>query len=168
MTVVETVACVRPPEPIRGLNHLGVQAPCITLYRQLLPGGTNVTDRARYDSFYPWVIWSFERRYKDHSQNEFRRVLRRAECRFALTATRHARQVADRDDGRHGKGMVNRDKLLRIDEASDFSLDEYSGLGGPNRYFKNKLAALTANSSRGYTHQPGGGRWESARSDQEN
>lgn len=37
MAAVETVAWVRPPEPIRGLDHLDVQAPCIALYGQLLP-----------------------------------------------------------------------------------------------------------------------------------
>lgn len=77
---MDTVAWVKPPEPIRGLDHLGVQAPCIALYGQLLPCITNVTVRARYYSFHPWVVWAFERRYADHSVDEFRRVLRRAEC----------------------------------------------------------------------------------------
>lgn len=142
MPDLERVAWVRPPEPIRGLDHLGVQAPCIALYGQLLPGITNVTDRARYYTFHPWVLWSFEKRYKDHSLDEFRRVLRRAECLFALIAIRHARKLGDGDDGRHGKAMVGRDKLLRIEEASDFSLDDYAALEGPNRYFKNKLGGL--------------------------
>lgn len=142
MTAVETVAWVRPPEPIRGLDHLGVQAPCIALYGQLLPGITNVTDRARYYSFHPWVLWAFERRYADHSLDEFRRVLRRAECLFALIAIRHARVVDDGDEGRHGRAMVGRDKLLRIDEATDFALAEYAALEGSNRYFKNKLGGL--------------------------
>jgi len=142
VTTVETVAWVRPPEPIRGLDHLGVQAPCIALYGQLLPGITNVTDRARYYSFHPWILWAFERRYKDHSLDEFRRVLRRAECLFALIAIRHARTVGDDDEGRHGKAMVGRDKLLRIDEVSVFALEEYAALEGSNRYFKNKLGGL--------------------------
>jgi hypothetical protein len=142
VTSSNKVTWVKPPEPIRGLDHLGVQAPCIALYGQLLPGITNVTDRARYYTFHPWVLWSFEKRYKDHSLDEFRRVLRRAECLFALIAIRHARKLGDSDDGRHGKAMVGRDKLLRIDEESDFSLDEYAALDGPNRYFKNKLGAL--------------------------
>ena len=142
MAAVETVAWVRPPEPIRGLDHLGVQAPCTALFGQLLPGITNATDRARYYAFHPWVLWSFEKRYKDHSIDEFRRVLRRAECLFALIAIRHARKLGDSDDGRHGKAMVGREKLLRIEEASDFSLDEYAALEGPNRYFKNKLGGL--------------------------
>lgn len=139
----ETVAWVKPPEPIRGLDHLGVQAPCIALYGQLLPGITNVTDRARYYSFYPWVLWAFERRYKDHSVDEFRRVLRRAECLFTLIAIRHARVVDDGDDGLHGRAMVGRDKLLRIEEDTDgFDLDDYATLEGPNRYFQNKLGGL--------------------------
>jgi hypothetical protein len=142
MAAAETVAWVKPPEPIRGLDHLGVQAPCIALYGQLLPGITNVTDRARYYSFHPWVLWSFERRYTDHSVDEFRRVLRRAECLFALIAIRHARVVGDNDDGLHGRAMVGRDKLLRIEEDSTFTLDDYATLEGPNRYFKNKLGGL--------------------------
>lgn len=142
MSVAETVAWVRPPEPIRGLDHLGVQAPCIALYGQLLPGITNVTDRARYYSFYPWLLWSFERRYTDHSVDEFRRVLRRAECLFALIAIRHAREAGYGDDGLHGQAMIGRDKLLRIEENSTFSLEDYATLDGPNRYFKNKLGGL--------------------------
>jgi hypothetical protein len=139
----DTVAWVRPPEPIRGLDHLGVQAPCIALYGQLLPGITNVTDRARYYSFHPWVLWAFERRYPDHSIDEFRRVLRRAECVFALIAIRHARVAGDGDAGMHGRAMVGRDRLLRIEEDSDgFALEDYATLEGPNRYFKNKLGGL--------------------------
>lgn len=139
----KTVAWVKPPEPIRGLDHLGVQAPCIALYGQLLPGITNVTDRARYYSFHPWVVWAFERRYADHSVDEFRRVLRRAECLFALIAIRHARLAGDNDDGLHGRAMVGRDKLLRIEEdAEGFSLEDYATLEGANRYFKNKLGGL--------------------------
>jgi hypothetical protein len=141
--LLETVAWVKPPEPIRGLDHLGVQAPCIALYGQLLPGITNVTDRARYYSFHPWVVWAFERRYSDHSVEQFQRVLRRAECLFALIAIRHARVVGDGDDGLHGRGMVGRDKLLRIaEEADGFALEDYAALEGPNRYFKNKLGGL--------------------------
>ena len=142
MTATAHVAWVAPPEPIRGLDHLGVQAPCIALYGQLLPGITNVTDRARYYTFHPWLIWSFEKRYKNYTLDEFRRVLRRAECLFTLIAIRHARKLEDTDDGRHGKALVDRNKLLRIEEAYGFSLDDYATFEGPHRYFKNKLGGL--------------------------
>lgn len=136
------VAWVEPPEPIRGLDHLGVQAPCIALYGQLLPGITNVTDRARYYSFHPWVLWSFEHNYADRSVDQFQRVLRRAECLFALIAIRHARVVGDNDDGRHGRALVGRDKLLGIKEDSTFALEDYAAHEGQKRYFKNKLGGL--------------------------
>jgi hypothetical protein len=137
------IGWVDPAKPIRGLDHLGVQAPCIALYAQLLPGITNVTDRARYYSFYPWLIRSFEQRYRDHSIDEFRRVLRRAECLFALIAIRHARVSADGDEGRHGAGMVGRLSLLRIPEdANTINLDEHAAFEGEKRYFLNKLGGL--------------------------
>jgi hypothetical protein len=140
---VTGVGWVEPAKPIRGLDHLGVQAPCIALYAQLLPRITNVTDRARYYSFYPWLIRSFEQRYQDHSGDEFRRVLRRAECLFALTAVRHARVIGDGDDGRHGAGMVGRFSLLRIPEdEKTIELSEYADFDGPRRYFKNRLGGL--------------------------
>jgi hypothetical protein len=137
------IGWVAPAKPIRGLDHLGVQGPCIALYAQLLPGITNVTDRARYYSFYPWLIRSFEQRYRDHSIDVFRRVLRRAECLFALVAIRHARLAPDQDEGLHGAGMVGRLALLRIPEdVKSFNLDDYAGLEAPNRYFLNKLGGL--------------------------
>lgn len=143
MTTPSDLGWVEPPAPIRGLDHLGVQAPCVALYAQLLPGITNVTDRARYYSFHPWLIRSFEQRYQSHTVDEFQRVLRRAECLFALTAIRHARVEADGDDARHGVGMVGRFTLLRIPEdAKSIVLDDYAGLDGPTRYFKNRLGGL--------------------------
>ena len=145
---------MEPAKPIRGLDHLGVQAPCIALYAQLLPGITNVTDRARYYSFNPWLIRSFEQRYRDHSIDEFRRVLRRAECLFALIAIRHARVAGDDDDGRHGAGMVGRFSLLRIPEhekAIDSTTTQVSRariatsrirLGGLGQYYFGPLRDL--------------------------
>ncbi len=73
MIGAESIAWVRPPEPIRGLDCLGVQAPRAALGAQLLPGITNVTDPVRYYPFHPWVIWSFEKRYRDHSLDKFPR-----------------------------------------------------------------------------------------------
>ena len=141
MNLPRDIGWVEPSRPIRGLDHLGVQAPCVALYSQLLPSITNVTNRARYYSFNPWLIRSFEQRYHDHSINEFQRVLRRAECLFALIAIRHARVVDD--DGRHGIGMVGRFTLLRIPENEKWiALDDYAGLEGPSRYFKNRLGGL--------------------------
>src|SRR3954470_11974257 len=105
------VGWVVPAMPIRGLDHLGVQGPCIALYAQLLPGITNVTDRARYYSFYPWLIWSYEKRsHEGEGFDTFIDASRRADCLFTLIAERHARVMAD-DPARHGPAMVGREAL---------------------------------------------------------
>lgn len=137
------IGWVVPAMPIRGLDHLGVQGPCEALYAQLLPGITNVTERARYYSFYPWLLRAFEQRYRDHSPDEFRRFLRRAECLFALIAIRHARVTSDNDDALHGLGMVGRLALLRIlPDTKSFELEDYAGFEAQQRYFQNKLGGL--------------------------
>jgi hypothetical protein len=138
---------VKPPPPKTGLDHLGAQAPCIYLYGQLLPGITNVTDRARYYSFYPWFFWAVDQRYKSKTWDVVVEYFRRGDCLFTLVAERHARQT-DRNDSRHGIAMVGREKLvpaLSILESgtplrlSDFSTRDDSS---STRYFKNKLGGL--------------------------
>jgi len=82
-------AWVNPPRAIMGQDHLGVRAPCEAIYKQLLPGITNVTDRARYYSFYPWLLWAFERHDGKLRRRPFFHTLRRADCLFTLIAGRH-------------------------------------------------------------------------------
>ena len=53
-------AWVKSLKQIGGLDLLAGQAPCINIYGRLLPGITNVTDRARYYTFYPWLLWAVE------------------------------------------------------------------------------------------------------------
>ena len=71
-------AWVKPSHSITGQDHLGVRAPCEGIYKQLLPGITNVTDRARYYSFYPWLLWAFEQHDGKLKRKPFFHTLRRA------------------------------------------------------------------------------------------
>ncbi|RYF46244.1 MAG: hypothetical protein EOO27_39800, partial [Comamonadaceae bacterium] len=96
-----TTGWVKPPLAIGGLDHLGTQGPCLQIYSQLLPGITNVTDRARYYSLYPWLVWSFEPRFPGADAAQFIEFFRRADCLFSLIAERHGR-VTDGDAERHG------------------------------------------------------------------
>src|SRR6185369_11833717 len=62
---------------IDGLDHLGIELVSVNLYQALLPGLTNVTERARYYSFYPWIIHRYaqegpEERTKEAWWNWFR------------------------------------------------------------------------------------------------
>ncbi len=109
---VET-AWVKPPPQIGGLDHLAVQAPCINVYGRLLPGITNVTDRARYYSFYPWLIWAFDQRGFTTYDADFIERFRRADCLFSLIAERHS-AVAEGDYEDHAGAIVGSNTLASI------------------------------------------------------
>ena len=142
---VET-AWVSPPQAIGGLDHLGTQAPCVLVYSQLLPGITNVTDRARYYSFYPWLVWSFDQRYAKDDEARFVEFFRRADCLFTLVSERHARKT-DRDNERHGVAMVGRVQLTsaldRLEAGDHLSFSQYTSQDSPLRYFKNPMGGLS-------------------------
>lgn len=139
-------AWVAKPNVIGGLDHVGTQGPCIAIYSQLLPGITNVTDRARYYSFYPWFIWSFDQRHPDADFDRFVALYRRADCLFTLIAERHARVAGDSPEV-HGPAMVGRQQLTpavgllernqQIRLSSFATRDEVT-----SRYFANRLGGL--------------------------
>lgn len=137
---------VSPPTAIGGLDHLGTQAPCVLIYGQLLPGITNVTDRARYYSLYPWLIWSFEQRYPLDDEARFVEFFRRADCLFTLISERHARKT-DHDNERHGIAMVGRVQLTqaldRLESSEPLRLSEFTAQDSPLRYFKNPMGGLS-------------------------
>ncbi|MFH2122769.1 MAG: hypothetical protein ABIJ50_04725 [Pseudomonadota bacterium] len=138
-------AWVKPPRHITGQDHLGVQAPCINLYGKLLPGITNVTDRARYYSFYPWIVWALEQ--KGHVYNEtFVDLFRKADCLFTFIAHQHAHSCGG-DISMHSGACIGSNNLAKPLKAlqgkstvflSDFSHQDPSD----TRYFKNKLGGL--------------------------
>jgi len=138
---------VLPPHTIGGLDHIGTQGPCILIYSRLLPGITNVTDRARYYSFYPWLIWSYAARYNDRENfNAFVETYRKADCLFTMIAERHA-QVNGGDAARHGPAMVGRDTLndavKMMGEGKSIRLSTYSTREeSSERYFANRLGGL--------------------------
>ena len=139
-------AWVKPPPQIGGLDHLAVQAPCVNVYARLLPGITNVTDRARYYSFYPWLIWAFDNAGLTVYDNDFVERFRRADVLFTLIAIRHAIKSGDAYEN-HAGATVGNSTLYEITtnladnpgiRLSDYSLRE----GAKTRYFKNKLGGL--------------------------
>ncbi|MDM8554222.1 hypothetical protein QUF75_05780 [Desulfococcaceae bacterium HSG7] len=139
---------VKQPKSAIGLDHLGSQAPCINLYGRLLPGITNVTDRARYYSFYPWFFWAFEQNYQSIKWEEIVSRYRKADCLFTLIAARHANQT-DQNDENHGIAMIGRNTLVNAlnkleTEEKPLLLSTYATRESdtPDRYFKNKLGGL--------------------------
>lgn len=137
----------RPTEKI-GLDNLGTQQPCIAIYSRLLPGVTNVTDRASYFGFYPWFLRAFEQRFPNATDPEFRTALRRADCLFTLVAERHAIACGDHDASRHGAACAGRQKLgpaaTALSAGGRLDINEYENRDEDNkkRYFKNPLGGL--------------------------
>lgn len=139
-----TTSWVKPPKAIGGLDHLGVQAPCISLYGSMLPGITNVTDRARYYSFYPWVVWALEKRGNRYGDT-FVDLFRKSDCLFTLIAERHAKVMGgDREDhaaATIGSGNMS-EAVSRVREGQPVKLSDFAQREGKTRYFKNKLGGL--------------------------
>lgn len=134
------------PNLAGGLDHLGTAAPGFQIYSQLLPGITNVTDRARYYALYPWVIWSFEKRFPDADSATFKEYFRRADCLLTLLSERHARTLGEPAEA-HGLGMAGRDRLLpaldALQAVPPLRLSMFTHLEpAENRYFKNPLGGL--------------------------
>ena len=138
-------AWVKGPQSIRGLDHLGVHAPCESLYAQFVPGITNVTDRARYFSFYPWLIWAIEQHTGRLKERPFFQILRRADCLLTLIAARH--QATNEElKALHGAmiGAITLfPALARLQEGDSLRLSAYAATDAEEgRYFKNKLGGL--------------------------
>ncbi len=140
-----STAWVKPPSQIGGLDHLAVQAPCINIYGRLLPGITNATDRARYYSFYPWIVWALKQsgyKFNDIFIDRFRK----ADCLFTLIAERHA-HVTGTDRDNHSAatvGSLNLSKQISdVREGKTVRLSDYAHREeGKHKYFKNELGGL--------------------------
>src|SRR2546423_10288758 len=89
---------------VTGRDHLGIQVVSIALYSELLPGLTNVTDRVRYYSFYPWVLHRYAKEVRQASDKTWYEHLRRAEFLLALVARAHH---LDNEEG--GEAIVGSD-----------------------------------------------------------
>ena len=131
----------------KGLDPLGVQQPCIAIYSTLVPGITNVTDRAIYFSFGPWFAWAFARRYPKATEKEFVQFLRRAEVLLTLISLRHSQVSDDEHPEDHSLAMVGADTLKPmlegLKEEGEIRLSKFSGLEeSKNRYFKNRRGGL--------------------------
>lgn len=138
-------AWVAPAYEAGGLDHLGVKAPIMHIYSDLLPGVTNVTDRLRYYSFYTWLIWSLDRR-EDRSVDALRHAVRHGDCLFTLIALFHGLDSSD-DRDVHSAATVGNSTLSsaaqRLREGSVARLSTYAAEeAAETRYFKNRLGGL--------------------------
>jgi hypothetical protein len=140
-----TVAWVKSSHAIRGQDPLGVRAPSEYVYNKLVPGVTTATDRARYFSFYPWLIWAINQRPDKLKKIPLHEKVRRADCLFTMIGVYHHSTL--KDDLLHG-ALIGSQKLTpAVNEMkrtgqpikiSTFATTEPSA----KKYFLNKLGGL--------------------------
>lgn len=73
-----------------GRDPLGIQATSVRLYRTLVPGLTNVTNRLRYYSYYCWVVARYQDKIFADDLQRWRQFIRRAEALYALACESHS------------------------------------------------------------------------------
>jgi hypothetical protein len=141
-----------------GMDHLGIQVVSTNIYARLLPGISNLTDRARYFAFYPWVLDSFARLSPGKGADDWWRWIRRHEFTFsaASIAAEVAGKIEDEAAGgvigaRAARSMVNKKgaKKINIDAATRIengkaAKDTYfkNREGGYGQYYKNQMTVL--------------------------
>jgi hypothetical protein len=116
-----------------------------SLYAQLLPGITNVTDRARYFSFYPWLIWAIEQHGGPLRRKPLYQIVRRADVLYTLIAARHqqAGGGVKQDHGALIGANTIFPELSRSGEGAALRLSEFATTeADPTRYFQNRLGGL--------------------------
>lgn len=127
---------IKPINEIAGRDHLGIQAISINLYGQLLPGITNLTQRIRYYSIYPWLLHHYAKRIGIKNREKWIRFLRKAEFLYALSCL---------SENQSEFGVIGYRKATRLlseieDENKTFKFSDYADYESPVsiRYFQNK------------------------------
>lgn len=125
-----------------GLDHLALQIVSVTIYGDLLPGLTNVTDRIRYYSFFPWLLHRYAKDVRNTSLTKWREHLRRAEFLLALVG-----KVHHKDDSEGGEAIVGAEQAtkalaqIRGEPRKSWKLSQWTALehaGDEGSYFANK------------------------------
>ncbi len=130
---------------IEGLDQLGIWAVSINLYGLLLPGITNVTERARYYAFYPWILHSFAQSNPTRvGRVEWLHWFRRLDFGYAMSCVAHEISESNSHSATAVVGAETARRLLRgsgkdetIDIKSAALLDEAGKVPKSGAYFKN-------------------------------
>lgn len=92
---------------VPGLDQLGIRATAIRMYTHLVPGITNLTDRARYFAIHPFAIDYWASHVGTDDPVAFRQFLRTLECVLAI-----GERLRVYGSGEESYGIVGR---IRID-----------------------------------------------------
>ncbi len=108
-----------------GRDPLGIQATSVRIYRSLVPGVTNVTNRLRYYSYYCWVVKHYEQTEHADDDARWRVFIRRAEALYALACEA---ENSEQSDGLAGSDWAR--GYLRQISAGKIDLRPYTDRPG--------------------------------------
>jgi hypothetical protein len=134
----------RDRKVIDGLDQLGIELVSVNLYQALLPGLTNVTERARYYAFYPWIVHRFAQDGpKARTKAAWRNWFRALDFGYAVACIAHE-QAIDKDLSSSVVGEDAARRLLkgkapsaRIDFRPAARVDDAGNIPRSGAYFKN-------------------------------
>lgn len=129
---------------IDGLDHLGIELVSVNLYQAMLPGLTNVTERARYYSFYPWIIHRYAQEGpKERTKAAWRNWFRSLEFTYAVACIAHEQDLGE-DLGSSVVGAERAGLLVKgqpasaqVDLAGPSAVTESGAVPASGFYFKN-------------------------------
>lgn len=78
-----------------GLDPLGLQATSIRIYQSLVPNITNITNRLRYFSYFPWLVALYEKLHHSDDPAKFAIFMRRGEALYALATLVHDQEASN-------------------------------------------------------------------------
>ena len=143
-----------------GLNVIGRSSKDLTIlvcrsFRRifthlLLPGITNVTDRARYYSFYPWVVTGTPGAGQPNERDAWRTWIRRFDFAFCMASVAHeiesetfdaaATAVVGADTARRLLRGVHKNAIIDVRSAAE--LDASGKVPKKDAYFQNNEGGL--------------------------
>lgn len=134
----------RDRKVIDGLDQLGIQLVSVNLYQALLPGLTNVTERARYYAFYPWIVHRYAQDGpKSRTKVAWRNWFRSLEFGYAVACLAHE-QATGKDQSSSVVGADSARRLLKGKSSSakiEFRhaarVDDVGSIPKSGAYFKN-------------------------------
>lgn len=135
---------------IVGEDHLGIRYVSILIADQLQHGITSITPRARYWSFYAWVLYDFINSCERRSMKEFKLFLKKQEWFFILANIASAEGKTQSLESLIG---VTKGKTVWDQNYNDYPLDlDYvkHSLGGFGAAYRNvmKLLGITCDGNK--------------------
>lgn len=130
---------------VNGQDHLSLQSISINLYGKLLPGMTNLTQRIRYYSIYPWILSNYVQRVGNNNRKQWRDFLRRAEFLYALVGSSNKEEFSipgsqtAKEVLKKANGKINFSKYAEYNSSESYWKHSFGAYG---QYFLGTLRHL--------------------------